>query len=137
MSMTLGIERRERGPAALAVGAVLLLLAGPIVAWFHLDHLRFNVCTFKAITGIPCMTCGTTRSLGRLAVLDVAGAFRINPLASLALIVVLVFGLADLLLLPSGRTVRLRTSAGEWRLFLVVGTLLLFVNWAYLIATGV
>jgi hypothetical protein len=134
--MTLGIEPRGRGPAAVAVVAVVFAIVGPLVAWLHLDRLPIRVCMFKTITGIPCMTCGTTRALGRLARFDLVGAIRISPLAAVALMVMLAFGFFDLLLLPGGRTLRVRTSPGEWRWMVVLALALLFANWIYLIATG-
>src|SRR5581483_2475251 len=113
--MTLGIETRGRGPAALAAIAVTMAVAAPIVALLHLDQLPVRMCLFKTITGIPCMTCGSTRALGRLAHLDLLGGLRINPLATVVLLAVFIAGLVNLLLLPSGRTLHLRASAREWR----------------------
>ena len=135
--MTLGIKPRGGGPAALAVVAVVVAIMAPIVAVLHLDRLPVRVCMFKTITGIPCMTCGTTRALGRLAHLDFTGSFRINPLATVALVVLLVAGFVNLLLLPGGRTLRLDASSREWRWMILLGLVLLVVNWIYLIATGV
>jgi hypothetical protein len=44
---------------ALPLGAVLAaigLAAALAVAAFHLDHLPFSLCLFKAVTGLPCLT---------------------------------------------------------------------------------
>jgi hypothetical protein len=42
------------------------------------------LCLVKALTGIPCPSCGVTRSLVALAAGDVAGALGANPLGLLA-----------------------------------------------------
>ena len=84
----------ERGPAPISLrartgraplGAILAacaLAATTLVSVLHLDRLPFSLCVFKALTGWPCMTCGTTRALGRLAHFDVAGALAMNPLVA-------------------------------------------------------
>jgi hypothetical protein len=41
-------------------------------------------CTFRGLTGIPCPTCGTTRVALALLDLDLATAFGVNPLATIA-----------------------------------------------------
>src|SRR5262245_12352256 len=102
--MTLRIQARGRGPATFVVIVVMMAIIGPVVALLHLDRLPVRVCMFKTITGIPCMTCGSTRALGRLAVLDFMGGLRINPLATVTLVALFVVGLANLVLFPSGRT---------------------------------
>src|SRR5262245_34419762 len=135
--MTLSIKPRGRGPAVLVVLAVVMAVVGPIVSFLHLDHLRVRTCMFKTITGIPCMTCGSTRALGRLAHLDFMGGLRVNPLATVTLLTLFVAGVVNMTLLPSGRTLRLDASSREWRWMIVSGLVLLFVNWIYLIATGV
>ncbi len=50
-----------------------------------------TVCLFKEVTGLPCPSCGTTRSLLLLFNGEVAAAFMTNPFALLlALVLVIV-----------------------------------------------
>ena len=102
----------------------------------HLDRLGFSVCVFKALTGCPCVTCGTTRALGRLAVGDWAGALCMNPLAATATLALVPWALADLVLLPRGRALELTLSPRADRASRWAVVVLLLANWAYLIAAG-
>ena len=46
--------------------------------WFEM--LGWKTCFFKSLTGYPCPTCGTTRSVKLLFDGDLAGAFLMNPI---------------------------------------------------------
>jgi len=133
----LRVEASERRwPAApLIMGG--LGLAGALVALLHLDHLPFSVCMFKMMTGLPCMTCGTTRALGQLAVLHPLGALRINPLATVVLCGLLVYASLDLVLLARRRALVLEVGDPGLRWLWILAGALVLVNWAYMIATGV
>ena len=78
------LRRRSASSAALAV------------ALLHLDRLPFALCVFRGLTGLPCPTCGSTRAVGRLAALDLAGALAMNPLTTLAAAGVVGWAVADL-----------------------------------------
>ncbi len=62
-------------------------------------------CPSAWIFGIPCPSCGTTRAARALVALDVAGAFRIHPVAPYVLLVGLAVGL---------RAVGLTLRTGSW-----------------------
>lgn len=72
--------------ALLAAASGLALAAGPSA----LDWLRAGapdtaapvVCSFKAATGLPCLGCGGTRALARMARGDWRGAVQANPLGA-------------------------------------------------------
>ena len=91
-------------------------------------------CLFRAATGIPCPACGTTRALVHLAHGDIAGSLLLNPLFSLAMIVVLILFLARSARLIFGRSwIELTPTRAEGA-FLRAGLAGLFLaNWTYLI----
>jgi hypothetical protein len=115
---------------ALGLGGVGVLLL------LRMLDVHAVVCYFKAVTGWPCMTCGGTRATWLLLSLDPAGALAMNPLATIGVVTVAAWALADLALLPRGSALRLRLSPRAANAVRVGGALALLVNWAYLIAVG-
>ncbi|HEY9006732.1 MAG TPA: DUF2752 domain-containing protein [Ohtaekwangia sp.] len=79
----------------------LLSLAGYSWVGYHVlmhDHATVTVCMFKNITGVPCPSCGITRSVLSLLQGDLYHAVMINPLgilAALLLIIVPLWMLTD------------------------------------------
>lgn len=126
-------------PGGVPVGAILAacgLVAIGAIAVLHLDRLPFSLCVFKAVTGLPCMTCGTTRALARLARLDLAGALAMNPLVTLATLALLPWAAADLALLPRGRALSLELSPAAARVARIAAVAAVLANWAWLVAAG-
>jgi hypothetical protein len=126
-------------PGAMPLGLVFLVVgvvAAAAVAVLHLDQLPIGFCAFKAVTGWPCLTCGTTRAVGRLAALDVGGALAMNPLVTAFAFLLVPWGLGDLALARRGRALALRLSPLAGRVARVAGIVALAVNWIYLVAAG-
>ncbi|MEK6743901.1 MAG: DUF2752 domain-containing protein [Nitrospirota bacterium] len=93
-------------------------------------------CLFRAATGIPCPSCGTTRVLVHLAHGDIAGSLLLNPLFFLAMITALSLFFVRSALLPfnSSRITLIHTRREGT--FLRAGMAGLFLlNWIYLIFT--
>ncbi len=76
---------------------IALAVATPVAAlglWlvYHYDPnaagSRFPPCLFRALTGFYCPGCGMTRALHALLHLDIATAFRMNPLVMTGLALV-------------------------------------------------
>ena len=120
------------GAILAACGAFAVLAVGLL----HLDRLPVSLCVFKAVSGWPCPTCGSTRALGRLLAGDLIGALDMNPLAAVLALGVSVWGLADALLLPRGRALTVELSPRLGQLARVAAVALLGGNWLYLIAAG-
>jgi hypothetical protein len=126
-------------PGAVPLGAILgaiATLATVAIGIARLDRLPFTACTFKALTGWACMTCGATRSLGRIFALDLAGALALNPLVTVGVLALVPWAAADLALLPRGRALRVEPSAGVARAARVAFVAAVAANWAYLLAVG-
>ena len=72
-------ERQLLGLWAAAAGGALLLfpLLPRLLRWVP-------GCPFKKMTGLPCLSCGTSRAALSLLGGDFASAFHFNPLASTA-----------------------------------------------------
>ena len=126
-------------PGATPLGAIFLacgVVIAAVVGLLHLDRLPVTFCAFKAVTGLPCLTCGTTRAFARLFTLDLTGAVTMNPLAAAVALALIPWGLADLALLPRDRALALEVSPGLAPFVRVTAVALVFANWAYLIVAG-
>ena len=111
--------------ASIAGGAAWLALALP-----------WPQCPFFAVTGLPCVTCGATRSTIAFLHGDFLSALRWNPLAFVAFCALIVFDLYAAIVIV-GRTARLRIvdwTVTEKNLARVAVLSLLALNWIYLLA---
>jgi hypothetical protein len=116
------------------VGAVLLIGAG--AAW--LQQRGTQVCLFHRLTGVPCLTCGSSRALCALSVGHVGTALRVQPLASVAMLATVVGCLFYAWTLFVRRHVPvLHLERREWRWALGIALFLVVLNWAYLVVQSV
>jgi Protein of unknown function (DUF2752) len=125
-------DRPPLGLVFAACGAV----AGAVVLLLHLDRLPFAFCAFRQLTGLPCPTCGGTRALGRLAALDLRGAFAMNPLAVGLGLVVALWAVSDIVLLPRRQSLRLAVRPDAVFAVRVAVVVTAAANWAYLVLAG-
>jgi hypothetical protein len=131
----LRLRATDRPPLGL-VFAACGVVAGAFVLLLHLDRLPVSFCAFKQLTGLPCPTCGGTRALGRLAALDIPGAFAMNPLAVGLGVAVALWALCDLVLLPRRQSLRLEVRPDAAFAVRVAVVLAAAANWAYLVLAG-
>ncbi len=126
------LQREDRQLAVLwGVLAVSSLLLRPF--WLALAPL-LPPCPFRALTGIPCLSCGTTRAAEALLHGDVLRALAINPLATMAGVAFIAGGLAaPLWALAALPLPRIGAPAPRPLRFALVAVLLL--DWAWVIAT--
>ena len=129
------VARPGAPPLGLVFGGIGLRGAAA-VGLLRLDRLPLTLCVFKGLTGLPCPTCGSTRTLGRLFALDFAGAWSQNPLATAAAFGLAAWALADLALLPRRRALRLEIAPRLGPALRWAALLLFLLNWAYLVAAG-
>lgn len=115
----------------LAVGGASAIIG---VIWLR-SGLPTPPCRFESLTGIPCATCGSTRSLTCLVHGDLAGALAWNPLVfALAALAAILMAYAAIVL--TFRLPRLRVtglSRNAWKRAAALTLLILLANWAYIL----
>jgi uncharacterized protein DUF2752 len=133
------VVRLVARPGATPLGAIFLacgIVMAAGIGLLHLDRLPIALCAFKAVTGLPCLSCGTTRAFARLFTLDVPGAMAMNPLAAAVALALVPWGSADLVLLARDRALALEISPGFAPAVRIAAAALVAANWAYLIVAG-
>jgi hypothetical protein len=104
-------------------------------AWLALA-LPWPKCAFLAVTGLPCVTCGATRSTIAFLHGDFLSALRWNPLAFVAFCALVAFDLYAVIVI-AGQRARLRIvdwTAREKNVARIAVLSLLALNWIYLLA---
>lgn len=102
--------------------------------WLAL-HLPLPRCTFRTITGLPCVTCGATRAAVASAQGDIPAAFWLNPLVFVGIAAVALFDLYALVVLVT-RAPRLRLTFPARRarpVLVAISCGALLLNWIYLL----
>lgn len=122
-------------PLGAIFGGIGVVVAA-VVALFGLDRLPIAFCLFKGLTGWPCPTCGSTRAVGRLFGFDFAGALAMNPLTTVVAVVLAAWAVADLVLLPRRRSLRVGLSPVAARWLRVAALVAFLANWVYLLVMG-
>jgi len=125
------VSRRPSWPIwAVAVVGGWLILVGLSVWLSGWRGWEGPLCLFKAMTGRPCPTCGSTR--GVLAILHghVGEAFAYNPMVFL---IAVVAGLMLAMRVLFARSVKLELTCTERRVAWGIAVAAFLANWAYLI----
>lgn len=119
--------------------SIALASAALVVFWIASGHeeLPRVICPFRAITGIPCLSCGGTRALLALAHGDVRAALVWNPLVALGAIAGAAWLLyaAVVILLQTPR-LRLRLDTRDRLAVRLAAGFVLVGNWIFVIAQG-
>jgi hypothetical protein len=119
--------RRGRAPAIFLAGVAAALLVARVSEHWHLPFMK---CSFKALTSLPCATCGGTRALRALSRLEFVEAFWLNPLVMVAGMVAALWFLLWLGF-PEIEG-RLKKRVTNWPL-LKLGILAALLNWIFLV----
>jgi hypothetical protein len=125
-------DRRRRGrlgiPEAFAAIAALSFLVArlvPVLA-FHSE------CPFRALTGLPCASCGMTHAFVALARGDLAGAWSASPLGALLAGGAWLYAVLDLLRVTAGLPWP-RLSEKAWRAMAVGVVGAAAINWGWML----
>jgi hypothetical protein len=129
-------DRRRRGrpgiPEAFALVAGISFLVArfvPVLA-FH------SACPFRALTGLPCASCGMTHAFVALAWGDAAGAWSASPLGALLAGGAWLYAVLDLLRVAAGIPWP-RLPEKAWRAMAVGLVGAAAINWGWLLLRGV
>lgn len=83
--MQLVIPPRNRSFGTVDALAIIGVIGLAIARWVPIaTMIPFWGCGFRKLTGIPCPGCGLTRVADRVAHFNVLGAFKANPLGTVA-----------------------------------------------------
>lgn len=111
--------------AALAASVIKLIGIPPIA------------CPFKALTGLPCLTCGATRAVAALLRGDFAASLRFHPLVIPAVVCATMYVPYALLVAHAGLPrIRVRLDDGDWKMVRMVTAVVAAVVWGFLILDG-
>lgn len=127
------------GPDPELIWGAVLSSAGLIAALWLRSGLPSPPCALHALTGIPCPTCGTTRSVAALLQGKTHTAFLLNPLTTTLLIGIAIYVLYSAVAVAF-RLPRLRwepLSASERRWIRIGVILLIASNWVWLAHRGI
>ncbi len=121
-----------------AIWGPLAILALLVARFFPFDLVSLGACPWRALTGIPCPTCGATRCIMELTRLDLGAALAMNPLAALVGLGAAVYAVHALgVWLLGWQRWRPSVSSSRVQRALRIGTVAaLLLNWAYLILVG-
>jgi hypothetical protein len=131
--MRLFLEKKASNQIEFGViyGVIALLMLG--AAWWPPLLSLAPGCVFQGLTGVPCPTCGSTRSLVHLSHGDIVSAFSMNPLVTLAMIAAVVYFLFSLIILAFDlpRITCILTDK-EKSVMRAAVLIILLAQWAYL-----
>ena len=105
--------------------------------WLTLQ-MPWPQCTFRTLTGIPCLTCGSTRAGLAFLQGDLGSAWRFNPLSTLSLAGIAIYNLyAAVVLGTRGRRLRIGfVNRSARRVFVALVIFAAILNWTYLLRVG-
>ena len=125
-------NRAPQSPIHIIWGAIAIVAisaAGLIKSYLGL----LPACTFHRLFGIPCPTCGGTRSLAALSGLNIGDSFFYNPLVMSGILGLILFSLAYCLGIIFKKRAQITLLILEKRLIRYTIIFTIIANWAYLI----
>lgn len=115
------------------------------IIWLLLDYYasaNVTLCPVKLVTGYPCPSCGTTRSISALFNGQLKDAFMINPLGIVSSIIIMAVMLLMLLDLVTKRDYyyklynQVEKFLQQHKAFSAILVILVILNWAWNISKG-
>jgi hypothetical protein len=132
--MRMILKKRTRGQIEFGIIYGGIALFAVLVGRF-VPVLSFAPsCVFKGLTGVPCPTCGATRSVVHLAHGELSASISLNPLVPLCLVIAAVAFMYSLITLIFGiPRIGIILSDREKDIVRSGMVALVLANWCYLI----
>lgn|SRR5208283_5068983 len=90
-------------------------------------------CPVHDLTGLPCPTCGSSRSIVYLAQGNILSSLTINPLAALCVIAAILYFLYSLVAFTLGiPKINIQNTEREKNIIRICALTLILANWLYL-----
>jgi len=124
------IDRVRSAGVSIWSGGVLACGAAAALVWARLG-LPVPGCTFRAWTGLPCATCGTTRTFQALAAGYLWGAVVANPLMLGLLVAAIAWTAFSLACVLAGHSAPAIPSWLRSRTGVVLALLFFLMSWGY------
>jgi hypothetical protein len=131
--MIFRIERQPpRSPIHIIWGGIAVIAV--VIAGLIKPYLGIlPACAFHELTGLPCPTCGGTRSLVALSGLKLGASFNYNPMIMMGIVGLVLFSFAVLLGVIFKRRTVIVFSSFEKKTIRFAIFILIIANWAFLI----
>jgi hypothetical protein len=132
--MRLFFKKRTKGQIEFGIIYGGIALFALCTAHFFPVLTFLPSCVFSNLTGLPCPTCGSTRSIVHLAHGDIAASIAMNPLIALCFMAAALYFFYSLVtLLFDTPRMNMKVTDKEGNRVRTGVVLLVLVNWLYLV----
>jgi hypothetical protein len=105
-----------------------------LAAWTMPALVLLPSCAFQGLFGIPCPTCGATRSIMYLAHGNIIAALAMNPVIAVSIVSAILYLLYSLITIAAGvPRVQISLTDPEKNVLRIGAVLIVLINWTYLI----
>lgn len=117
---------------------IITIIVGYFFLYYSSSSLDgFTFCIFKAVTGLPCPACGSTRATVFLLHYDLYSAFLFNPLAIITNICILISVFWMIVDIIFSRQSFFKFLKMNWPMWLkIIAFSLILLNWIWNIYKG-
>ena len=129
---------KKRSPNQIEFGILYggIALIPLLAAWIMPAVVLLPSCAFQGLFGIPCPTCGATRSIMYLAHGNIVAALAMHPLIAVSMVAAILYSLYSLITLANGvPRVHIALTDQEKDVLRIGAVLIVLINWTYLIFT--